>query len=141
VLTPCRAAIRAVRALPALPAGQATCRGQPPPRHVGTSRKSGQLSIRSRSQSSRVPSLPRATAGPPWPLPRDLVLCPPPRPPSHSSPPLAPTEAHRPPLVAVVPPPRQSSHSHGWHRTAPRSTAARCSSIPNQRTNQPVVSP
>jgi hypothetical protein len=36
-----------------------------PPWHAGTSRRSGHPSIRSRSQSSRVPSLPRATAGPP----------------------------------------------------------------------------
>jgi hypothetical protein len=144
VLAPCRTAIRAVRALPALLAGQAACRGQPPLAHRDFTQERPTVYKKPEpvlAHAELAPRNRRSATGPPWSPPRDPVLCPPPRPPSHSTPPLAPTEAHRPPLVAVLSQPRRSSRSRGWNRTAPWSTDAGCSSVPNHCTNRPVVSP
>jgi hypothetical protein len=94
---------------------------------------------RSPSFSSRVPVRPplsslshrRRRARAPAPFLRHST---------YPAPPLAPIEAYRPLLAPTVSPPRRSSRSRGWHRTAPRSTAAGCSSALTPAANGPLVS-
>jgi hypothetical protein len=111
-----------------------------PPWRAGTSRRSDHPSIRSQSQSSRMPIPPQATAGPP-PVHRDrrrgtLPCALPQSHPTTPAPPLAPNEARRSPLAAVLAPLHRSRVYRDWQRPSAPQDLAGDASTPSKPENR-----